>query len=192
MTALWDTARAALEGRLGQEGMRHSLGVAETAARLAETYGVDVEDARLAGLLHDWSKDASASELFAAAEAYGIAITEVDRAVPYLLHAPVAAAELRALLPELDDAVLAAVAAHTYGAETMSPLDLIVYVADTIEPGRVHAGVEALRDAVGTVSLDELFMLAYASSLRHLVDSRRRIHPSTVALWNRLVSDGAR
>jgi predicted HD superfamily hydrolase involved in NAD metabolism len=192
VTELWERALAALQQRLGAEGMRHSLGVAGTAARLAEVYGVDVESARLAGLLHDWSKDASASELFAAADAHGIAVTDVDRAVPYLLHAPVAAAELRTAMPDLDDAVLAAVAAHTYGAESMSSLDLIVYVADTIEPGRVHAGVETLRDAVGTVSLDELFMLAYASSLRHLVDSRRRIHPATVTLWNRLVSEGSR
>ncbi|TDB39987.1 MAG: HD domain-containing protein [Actinobacteria bacterium] len=178
--------------RLGAEGMRHSLGVADTAARLAETYGVDVEPARLAGLLHDWAKDATASELLSAADDHGIPVTDVDRAVPYLLHAPVAAAELKAAMPDLDDQVLAAVAAHTYGAESMSPIDLIVYVADTIEPGRVHAGVETLRDAVGVVSLQELFMLAYASSLRHLVDSRRRIHPATVALWNRLVSEDPR
>ncbi len=187
MSALFDSALAMLRQRLGEAGLAHSLGVAQTAAHLAETYGVDVEDARLAGLLHDWSKDAGPEELLATAETLGIPVTDVDRAVPYLLHAPVAASEIRSALPGVSDAVTSAVAAHTYGAETMEPLDMVVYVADTIEPGRSHAGVGALRDAVGEVSLEELFTRAYASSLRHLVDSRRRIHPATVSMWNRLV-----
>ncbi len=188
MSPLWDEALAAISQRLGPAGVRHSLGVAETAARLAETYGTDVDEARLAGLLHDWSKETSAGELLQSARTLGIPVTDVDRAVPYLLHAPVAAAEIRSALPQVSDAVARAVAVHTYGAEAMGPLDMIVYVADTIEPGRTHAGVDTLRDAVGTVSLEELFTEAYASSLRHLVDSRRRIHPATVGMWNRLVS----
>ncbi len=192
MSALWDTARAALTERLSESGIRHSLAVAETAGRLAEAYGVDIEDARLAGLLHDWSKDTGADELLAAADLLGIPVTDVDRAVPYLLHAPVGAVELTSVFPGLSPAVIAAVAAHTYGTETMEPLDLVVYIADTIAPGRSHEGVELLRAAAGVVPLQELFMLAYANSLRHLVDSRRRIHPATVALWNKLVSEDQR
>lgn len=188
MTALWDEALAAVSRRLGEAGLRHSLGVAETAAHLAETYGADADEARLAGLLHDWSKETSAGELLESARTLGIPVTDVDRAVPYLLHAAVAAAEIRSALPQVSDAVARAVAVHTYGAESMEPLDMIVYVADTIEPERTHAGVDTLRDAVGRVSLEELFTQAYASSLRHLVDTRRRIHPATVGMWNRLVS----
>lgn len=192
MTALWDAAFEALRGRIGEAGLRHSLGVAQYAGELAEAYGVDVDEARLAGLLHDWSKDASAEDLLSAAVELGIPVTEVDMAVPYLLHAPVAAAEIKSVLPEVSEDVTAAIAAHTYGVVPMQPLDMIVYVADTIEPGRVHEGVEALREAVGHVSLLELFTRAYASSLRHLVDTRRRIHPRTIDMWNRLISGDPR
>jgi predicted HD superfamily hydrolase involved in NAD metabolism len=192
MMALWDTALEAISGRIGEAGLRHSLGVAESAAELAEAYGVDRDEARLAGLLHDWAKDSSNDELLSAAIELGIPVTDVDLAVPYLLHAPVAAAEIRLALPEVSEDVTAAIAAHTYGVVPMQPLDMIVYVADTIEPGRVHEGVEALREAVGQVSLLELFTRAYANSLRHLVETRRRIHPGTIDMWNRLVSGDAR
>ena len=99
MMPSWDSALAALGQRLDERGVRHSVNVAEQAAVLAGTYMVDVEVARLAGLLHDWCKDLGGSELLRQAEAYGIPITEADRSVPYLLHAPVAAAELERAFP---------------------------------------------------------------------------------------------
>ena len=41
----------------------------------------------------------------------------------------------------------------------MTPLDMVVYLADMIEPNRDYPGVQDLRDAVGAVSLSELFAL---------------------------------
>lgn len=187
MTPTWDNALAALGQRLDERGVRHSLNVAEMAARLAATYSVDVEVARIAGLLHDWCKDLDGAELIERAEAHGIPITEADRSVPYLLHAPVAAAELKQEFPGIPGEILDAVGAHTYGSASLTPLEMVVYVADTLEPDRTHEGVEELRSLAGAVSLEELFARTYADSLRHLVDSRRRLHPETVATWNRIV-----
>jgi HD superfamily phosphohydrolase YqeK len=64
---------------------------------------------------------------------------------------------------------------------------MVLYVADLTEPERDYQGVSELRAAVGSVPLSELFARGYALSVRHLLDSRRRIHPSTVATWNRFV-----
>jgi putative nucleotidyltransferase with HDIG domain len=50
-------ARAALAARLDERGYAHSIAVADTAAHLAGVYGVDRDDAYLAGVLHDWSRD---------------------------------------------------------------------------------------------------------------------------------------
>jgi len=166
--------------------------VAETAAHLAEVYSLDPESARLAGLLHDWCKDLDGSELFDRAEEYGIPVTDADRAVPYLLHAPVGAVELRLAFPGIPEDVIDAVRAHTYGSSELRPLEMLVYVADTLAPERSHAGVEELRVLVGEVALEDLFARTYADSLRRLVDSHRRIHPETVATWNRIVERGAR
>ncbi|MGB4592768.1 MAG: bis(5'-nucleosyl)-tetraphosphatase (symmetrical) YqeK [Coriobacteriia bacterium] len=186
----WDIALAALGNRLGAKGVAHSVRVAETAGQIASAYDVDVDSARIAGLLHDWCKDADDAQLLQAAADRGLPVTSVDDAVPYLLHSAVGAQEVREAFPDIDDDVVDAIAAHTYGSAGMSPLSMVVYVADTIEPARKHDSADALRAAVGTVSLLELFTRTYAESLRHLVDTRRRIHPDTVAMWNRLVGGG--
>ena len=70
----------------------------------------------------------------------------------------------------------------------MTDLDQVVYLADMIEPARDYRGVDELREAVGEVPLSELFALGYRASVMHLVRTRRRIHPETVAVWNSLVA----
>jgi len=183
-----DAARA----RLGEAALEHSLRVAETAGALAVAYGVDPELARIAGVLHDWDREQSLEALVSAAQEAGIESTSADEAVPYLLHARTAAVSLRRELPELSTDVLTAIERHTLGAEDMSDLDMVVYLADMIEPNRSYSGVDELRDAVGTVPLSELFALGYQHSVAYLVSTRRRIHPQTVAVWNARVAGGAR
>ena len=181
---------ARIAERLGPEACEHSMAVARAAARLAEAYGVDPERAYLAGLLHDWAREMSGAELVSSAGEYGLEVSCVDGAVPYLLHARVGARQVAEEFSGIDDDVVAAVSAHTFGDVEMSDLTRIVYIADMIEPGRDFEGVEALRGAVGTVDLDELFARAYSETLYHLVRDRRHIHPQTVAVWNRIVERG--
>jgi predicted HD superfamily hydrolase involved in NAD metabolism len=188
----YSQASAALRERLGEAAVGHSERVAETAAELASAYGLAPEPARLAGLLHDWDREQSSTALAQAARDAGIELTEADEAVPYLLHARTAAASLEQLLPGLPPAVVQAVSRHTLGAPDMSELDMVVYLADMIEPARTFPGVEELRAAVGTIPLSELFVLGYQHSVAHLVQTRRRIHPATVAVWNELVAGGGR
>jgi predicted HD superfamily hydrolase involved in NAD metabolism len=188
----YDTARAALGLRLGARGLAHSDGVAETAAHLADVYGVDVPTARLSGLLHDWCKEVDRDDLVVRARALGLAVTDVDLARPYLLHGPVGAAELAEAFPEMPSPVLHAIEVHTFGALEMSDLDRVVYIADTIEPGREHHGVDRLRAVVGEVPLPELMVLTYARSVQQLVNRRKLLHPTTVAVWNQLVAEEQR
>ncbi len=183
----YDEARAALRERLGDSALAHSEAVATTAARLASAYGVDPELASLSGLLHDWCKETGHDDLLAAAARHGIAITPVDEIRPYLLHGPVGAEELAASYPGLDPEIVHAVRVHTFGAEEMSDLDRVVYVADMIEPARDYQGVGELRESVGTVELPELMRRAYARSIMHLVRKRRPLHPRTLAVWNSLI-----
>ena len=46
---------------------RHSVGVAETAEKLALLWGADPEKAFLAGILHDYAKDMEEERLIAVA-----------------------------------------------------------------------------------------------------------------------------
>jgi len=183
---------AAVRERLSEPAFKHCMRVADTAASLGAIYGVDPADAWLAGLLHDWDRELGETELVRTARDTGIAIDGADEAVPYLLHARTGAAAVAERFPELPAEVISAVANHTVGSATMGDLDCIVYVADMIEPGRTFKGVDELREAAGTVSLQDLFALAYQHSLMHLIRSRKRIHPDTVAVWNALAARDAR
>lgn len=179
-----EEARVALEEHLSEVSLTHCERVGATAAALAAVCSVDPELALLAGLLHDWSRDMPEDALLTAARTLGIEITEEDAALPYLLHPRVGAGELRKRFPRIPEEVLAAVRAHTVGAREMSALDKVVYVADMVEPERSYEGLEELREAIGEVSLDELFRRAYSRSLEHLIERRRRIHEETVVVWN--------
>ena len=145
--------------------------------------------ARLAGLLHDWDKGYDDEGIRARAVELGIAdqlASYLD--MPHLLHGPTAAAALAREFPELPAPLLQAIRLHTTGAVGMSPLDLIVYVADVIEPGRYCAGVDKLRDMVGKVELEDLFMATLVYVVGNLIERRKLIHPDTVTVWNYYVA----
>lgn len=187
-----DAVERELRDRLGERALGHSLRVADSAASLAVTYGVDAEKARLSGLLHDWDRELSGDELIQAALDAGLEVTETDRAVPYLLHARTAAIQLARRFPGLSADVIAAVERHTVGSADMTPLDKVVFLADMLEPGRDWPGVEEMRRGVGVLNLDELFVSAYRRSVSHLIELGKHIHPSTVEVWNALVAEDRR
>ncbi len=184
----YEAADALLRERLSAKAAAHCRRVAETAVSLAAQFDVDVATARLAGLLHDWDREQTPEQLLSAAEDAGISVSTADTTVPYLLHARTGAAALRTAFPGVSDEVITAVARHTVGSSDMSDLDKVVYVADMIEPGRAYPGVESLRELVATATLAELFAASYQRSILHLINSRKRIHPDTVAVWNELVA----
>ena len=178
--------------RLGKKAAAHCRRVAMQSEALAAVYGVDGAAAALAGLLHDWDRQRPDGEVLAAAREAGIAVSEADAARPHLLHARTGAEALRVELPGLPDEIVSAVSRHTIGAPDMSALDMVVYIADMIEPGREYPGVDALRESVGKVPLAELFARCYEQSMLHLIGARKKIHPDSVAVWNSLVAGGER
>jgi predicted HD superfamily hydrolase involved in NAD metabolism len=188
----FDEALAAVRKRLGERGAEHCARVADTAGGLAAAYGVDVDSARLAGLLHDWDRDRPRDELVEAARGEGLDVTPTDEAVPYLLHARTGSLSVARAFPGLSPQIITAIARHTVGARDMTALDQVVYLADMMEPARDYPGVDELRSAVGTASLRELFALGYQLSVMHLVRKRRRIHPETIDVWNALVAGESR
>ncbi len=192
MPVSYADAIAAIEAHLGGAAVAHSRRVGDAAAALAVAYGVDPERARLAGVLHDWDRERTTDELLRSADAAGFALTDAERTRPRLLHARTGAVAAQDALPGLPDEVADAIARHTVGSSEMTRLDMVVYLADMIEPKREYPGVNELRDAASAVSLDELFALGYQQSVLHLVNARKLIHPDTVAVWNRFVAGATR
>ncbi len=117
----------------------HTLGVEYTAAALAMRYGVPMWDAQIAGLLHDCAKCMSDEKRLSICEKNGIAVTEIERRNPFLLHSKVGAYLAREKYGVKNEDILNAILYHTTGRQGMSILEKIIFVADYIEPGRKQA-----------------------------------------------------
>ncbi|MBQ9004155.1 MAG: bis(5'-nucleosyl)-tetraphosphatase (symmetrical) YqeK [Eggerthellaceae bacterium] len=187
--------KAELEGRVSPKRFKHCLGVSQACVQLAETYGLDVKKARLAGLLHDWDKgfdDAGARR-----RVYELGMEdEVDPWVvenmPNVLHGETAARALARDFPEIPGDVLRAIDRHTTAAETMGPLDMVLYVADAIEPGRKFGRIDELRAAVGKGMLDELSFQSYEYWVFLLFERGKPLHPDTIRFWNAYTTNHSR
>jgi predicted HD superfamily hydrolase involved in NAD metabolism len=114
----------------------HTLRVARLAGSLARAHGADAAAAVTSGLLHDVARLWSADDLLRECVRRGMALDEFELANPIVLHAPLGAEIARESYGVRDERVLDAIRLHTLGAPAMAPLAQIVYLADSLEPGR--------------------------------------------------------
>lgn len=128
--------REQLEGKLTKKRYEHSISVSYTAAAMAMVHGVDIEQAALAGLLHDCAKCYSAEEKLKRCKKLHLSINAFEKKNPELLHAKLSAYYAKTRYGVEDEAVLSAITWHTTGKAAMSDLDKIIYIADYIEPNR--------------------------------------------------------
>ena len=117
----------------------HTIGVAETSACLAMRYGVDMQKAFTAGLLHDCAKCYSDEQLIEICESNNIEITQAERLSPYLLHAKAGAFFAGTKYGIDDEDICNAIRYHSTGHPGMTPLEEIVFIADYMEPLRNKA-----------------------------------------------------
>lgn len=177
-----------MKDRLSRELYLHSLGAAEAAVGLARQYGADESKAYLAGMVHDYGKRYSGSELLQKADLHGVPLDRWTRQSNKLLHAPVGAALLKIELEIDDPEIISAVAYHTTGRSGMSLLEKIVYLADYIEAGRLYDGVENVRN-IALKNLDQALLLAVDTAIRSVVDRKLLLHPQSVAFRNSLICE---
>lgn len=183
--------REELKQRVSEERLRHIDGVAKTAMLLAETYGENVAEARLAGLLHDWDKGLKDDEIISRVSELGMEDELnpwVVHNMPQVLHGPTAAKALHARFPQIPKRVIDAIYKHTTASTEMNDLDKIIYVADAIEPSRCFNIVDELRNLVGKVTLDDLYFRIYKFWTIELIEHNRALHPDTMKIWNALAS----
>ena len=185
--AFFNERKAELEQRVSSKRFKHSLGVSDACVRLAKEYGVDVKKARIAGLLHDWDKGFDDDQ--ARARVYELGMEgEIDPYVvatmPGTLHGITAARALSREFPAIPADVLQAISRHTTAALDMSPLDMVLYIADAIEPNRQFGRIDELRAAVGKVTLEELYFQTYEYWVFLLFERRKPLHPDTITIWN--------
>lgn len=146
MTTLIETVRKDL--RLSEKRMRHTEGVVEAALLLAKRHfpgEITPEEAELAALLHDYTKEYSVEQHLALCAQYGVQIPPEEKRMKKLLHARTASL-LAEYVYHAPEAICSAVRWHTTGKAAMRPLELVIYLADYIEAGRKHPSCVRLRN----------------------------------------------
>lgn len=175
-------AQVRAAGRLGPRRLEHSRRVADLAAHYAAVHGTSPDAARVAGWLHDLCRDMSDEQTLAEAARLGVPVGPLERGRPVgLLHAPLAAAELRA--EGLDERIARAIEVHTVGAAGMDVLSKCLYVADFCEPGRDFDGLDDVR-CLAEASLDDAVAAAARLTLLEVIEKRRGVHPGALDLYN--------
>ena len=145
--------RKQLRKMLTTHRWEHSLGVQQTSIRLALTYGGNILKASQAGLYHDCAKCLTVKEMRHIAEVHHLTNSAEVLHSGALLHGPVGAVIAKERFSITDGEVLDAIRFHTTGRENMTLTDLIVFVADAIEPNREnYEGLERIR-ALARLSL---------------------------------------
>ncbi|NJL22378.1 MAG: HD domain-containing protein [Leptolyngbyaceae cyanobacterium SM1_3_5] len=164
--------------------IEHILGVEQMAIDLARHHQLDVEKAAQAALMHDLAKYFKSKRLLEMARAEGLLLDPVDEANPHLLHADVGRSSARDEFGITNAQILAAIANHTLGRPGMDDLSCVVFLADSLEPGRGQTPeLNVLRQA-SFEHLHQAVWMNCDASFQFLIAARRLIHPRALQTRN--------
>ena len=164
---------------LSDDRFEHTIGVMYTAESLAMRYGVDMTKAAVAGLLHDCAKCIPNAQKLKMCKKHDIEITEMEEKNPSLLHAKLGAYMAEAAYGVDDPEILSAIKWHTTGKPDMSMLDIIIYMADYIEPNRDKApNLKQIRKLCFE-NIEEALYQVLEGTLEYLSDRPDMIDPMT-------------
>lgn len=165
---------------------RHSINVSKEAARLAGKYGADIKKARIAGLLHDVTKEFDNEKQLKIMSDGGIMLSDVERSSPKLWHAISGSIYLRDELGIDDPDILNAVRYHTTARAGMSLLEQVLYLADYTSAERDFEDVDVIREKA-EISLDEGTLYGLQFTLRRLSARGVPISPDALAAYNEII-----
>lgn len=161
---------------------QHVLRVEAMALQLAEIWGVDLEMASVAALVHDYTKERSDDDFKAM-----IATAHLDADLlnwgNNIWHGVVGAEFIARELNITDETILTAVRQHTTGAPEMTPLSQVLYMADYVEMGRDFPGVDEVRNLAHTNLAASVGWQAQ-HTLAYLVGQKARIYPLSLLTYN--------
>jgi predicted HD superfamily hydrolase involved in NAD metabolism len=173
-----------LESNVPKARIQHIVRVETYAAELALKHGLDAAQAAQAGLLHDLAKYFAPLRLLEMAQAEQLPIDSVFMAEPRLLHADVSAIVARDVFQVEDPEILDAVRNHTLGQPQMNPISCIVFLADSLEPGRGDREDLNQMRKVAVSNLYKGVWMVCDRTLNQLVQNRKLIHPRMVMTRN--------
>ena len=158
----------------------HSLGVVETAVKMARIFGVDSEKTEIAALLHDCAKQIPHPTQLDLCKELGIPLDEVKEKELGLLHAEIGAYMAEHEFGITDTEILDAIRYHTLGRVQMTDMEKILYLADIIEPNRKEFdGINELR-ALCFENLDRALLYGFGLTISHTNRRGHILHNQTI------------
>lgn len=183
-----DEMKEYLKTNLMEKRYIHTLGVAETAKKLAKLNGISEEKAEIAGLAHDVAKNISKEKIKEIIKENNIGLSKIEEVSANLWHSIIAPIEAKNRFKIEDEEILDSIRWHTTGKENMSILTKIIYIADMIEPNRNFEGVEELRK-VTFENLDRGVFSGLTSSIKVLLTQNLLIDENTMRARNYFLYD---
>ncbi len=168
-----------LEQELNYKRFVHTLAVAGTASSLAMCYGMNIEKAELAGLLHDCAKCIDVRKMQKLCEKAGLEISPFEAGSGSLLHSKAGSVLAAEKYGCTDPDILNAIRYHTTGRPGMSLLEKIIFVADYIEPGRYTAKNLPEIRKTAFEDIDEALLKILYDTLVYLNSTGNTVDPMT-------------
>lgn len=175
-----------IKAELSDFRYRHILGVGQTCFELAQKYGVDAEQAMIAGFVHDYAKEKSDAQFIEKIHAKNLPLDLLNWG-NFIWHGVVGAEFIKDELHITDEAILNAVRRHTVGAPFMTVLDKIVYVSDYVEPNRDFPDVEMAR-VLAYSDLEQAVIFETKHTLQYLMSINAKIYPDAILTYNAYVA----
>lgn len=184
---LLETIKEDLKQSLSEKRYIHSIGVMEMSEELAKIYNVDVETAKIAGLLHDIAKEMPKEEMLKYVEENNIIITEVESINTGILHGKIGA-DIAKKKYNVNEQIQKAIKYHTTTNPNMDTLAKIVYVADKIELNRKsdYFDIE-LERKLAKENLDKALLVILDNTTKYLIDNNRLLVEESIETRNKLL-----
>jgi len=193
--------REQIQQRLGTFRAAHVLSTEEEAVRIAALYLPEqTEKVRISALLHDITKEYDVKQHLQIFDDFGISVDGTMMESPKVFHAKTAALLLPKEFPDYAfPEIISAVEKHTTGSVDMSMLDIIIYLADYIEPTRRFEDCKMLRsyfwDGLTTIDTEQekklhlykTMVLSFDLTIQNLIREQTIIAPETIAARNAFV-----
>lgn len=179
-----EKARALMKQKLPIDRYNHTLRVAETAVKLANLYDIHAKYVELAAIFHDIAKYWPREELKKVIQQSSLP-KDLLNYHHELWHGPVGSIIIKEEYEIEHTDIRRAIQYHTTGRSGMSMIELIIFVADYIEPGRDIPDVNDVREQAPKNIVKAAWMVS-SRTIQYLINKRVTIYPDTLFAYNDL------
>lgn len=181
----FDEYKNIIRAKLDDYRYNHSLCVADEAKRLALIYNVNPDDAYLAGLLHDITKNFTPEEHLQIFSRFDIILSDIEKESEKLWHAISGSAYVKNVLNIQNKSIISAIRYHTTAKSNMTLFEKLIYLADFTSADRNYPDVSVMRELVN-ISIKDAMLYSLNYTINDLKSKQRTVHPDTLNAYNEI------